>query len=282
MTNIKKISISLAVSLGLATTAIAGMYTVQNGDTVGKIVQKLGFKSIKEAGIIVPSGDLSMIYVGDKITYSGSSFVTEESLGLRKTDLYTEDTTTGDKTMYGKEYTGSGYKIKRAFQDAPPMIPHDIEGMLPITINSNQCMDCHNPKSASEMGMGATPVPISHMTNFRPLTTMSADGTIVKNGKKINNTSSDTLEHVTTKSTGEKLSGARFSCTLCHAPQSTGKLVVGNTFEAVYSDKDGASKSSWVGTRLTDSLETLGKNSTITEADRKNAHSAAGYLDNKH
>lgn len=212
----------------------------------------------------------------------GKALITEKSLGLRKTDLYTEDTTTGDKTMYGKEYTGSGYKIKRAFQDAPPMIPHDIEGMLPITINSNQCMGCHNPKSASEMGMGATPVPISHMTNFRPMTTMSADGTIVKNGKKIDNTSSDTLEHVTVKSTGGKLTGARFSCTQCHTPQSTGKLVVENTFEAVYSDKDGSSKSRWMGNRVVDALETNGKNSTITEADQKNAHSPAGYLNNKH
>ena len=59
--------------------------------------------------------------------------ISEESLGLRKTDLYTESTTTGDKTMYGTGYAGSGYKIKRAFQDAPPMIPHDTEGMLPIT-----------------------------------------------------------------------------------------------------------------------------------------------------
>ncbi len=279
MTNIKKISISLAVSLGLATTAIAGMYTVKDGDTVGKIVNKLGFKSIKEAGITVPSGNLSMIYVGDKITYTGSSFVTEESLGLRKTDLYTESTTTGDKTMYGTGYAGSGYKIKRAFQDAPPMIPHDTEGMLPITISNNQCTSCHAPEVASSMG--ALPYPVSHMTDFRPATKMQGDK-ITKNGTAIDNTSSDTLDHVTVKLTGGKLTGARFNCTQCHAPQSTGKLVVENTFEAVYSDKDGSSKSSWMGTRLVDALETNGKNSTITDADQKNAHSAAGYLDNKH
>jgi len=280
MKNIKKISTSLIVALGLATTATAGMYTVQDGDTVGKIVEKLGFKSIKEAGITVPSGDLMKIYVGDKITYTGSSFVTEESLGLRKTDLYTEDTTTGDKTMYGTGYAGSGYKIKRAFQDAPPMIPHDTEGMLPITISNNQCTSCHAPEVASSMG--ALPYPVSHMTDFRPMTKMSKDGQIVKNGKVIENTSSDKLEHVTLNTTDGKLIGARFNCTQCHAPQSTGKLVVENTFEPVYSDTDGASKSSWQGTRLTDALETVGENSTITEADQKNEHSAAGYLDNKH
>jgi cytochrome c-type protein NapB len=255
------------------------MYTVKDGDTVGKIVNKLGFKSIKEAGITVPSGNLSMIYVGDKITYTGSSFVTEESLGLRKTDLYTEDTTTGDKTMYTKGYAGSGYKIERAFQDAPPMIPHDTEGMLPITISNNQCTSCHAPEVAASMG--ALPYPVSHMTDFRPATKMQGDK-ITKNGTAIDNTSSDTLDHVTVKLTGGKLTGARFNCTQCHAPQSTGKLVVENTFEPVFSDKDGSSKSSWMGNRLVDALDTNGKNSTITDADQKNEHSAAGYLDNKH
>jgi len=280
MKNIKKISMGLCVALGLATTATAGMYTVKDGDTIGKIIKKLGFTSIKEAKVTVPSGDLSLIYIGDKITYAGENFVTEESLGLRKTNLYTEDTTTGDKTMYGTQYAGSGYKIKRAFQDAPPMIPHDVEGLLPITINNNQCVSCHAPEVAPSMG--ALPYPKSHMTDFRPTTSMSKSGKIVKNGKEIDNTSSDTLEYVTVKDTNGKLAGARFSCTQCHAPQSTGKLAVENTFEAVYSDKDGDTKSAWVGTRLTDDLETIGKDSKITEADQKNEHSAAGYLDNKH
>jgi cytochrome c-type protein NapB len=272
MRNIKKISISLSLALGLATTATAGMYTVQSGDTVGQIATKLGFKSIKDAGMTVPSGNLAVIYVGDKITYSGSSTVTEESLGLRKTDIYTEDTTTGDKTMYGTGYAGSGYKIKRAFQDAPPMIPHDTDGMLPITISSNQCTSCHAPEVASSMG--ALPYPVSHMTDFRPSHKFD--------GKTFTKAVDNMKNEVSIKSTGDKLAGARFNCTQCHAPQSTGKLAVENTFEAVYSNKDGASKSSWVGTRLTNDLDTNGKNSSITEADQKNEHSAAGYLDTKH
>jgi cytochrome c-type protein NapB len=198
--------------------------------------------------------------------------ISEESLGLRKTDLYSESTTTGDKTMYGTEYAGSGYKIKRAFQDAPPMIPHDTEGLLPITINNNQCVSCHMPEVA--VSMGATPLPKSHFKNFRP--THKYDGKLFT--KSIDNMKNE----VSIKSTGDKLSGARFNCTQCHAPQSTGKLAVENTFKAVYSDKDGDSKSNWTGSRLTDDLNTNGKNSQITDADYKNQHSAAGYLDNKH
>ena len=281
MKNIKKISISLAITLGLTTSAIAaGVYTVQSGDTIGKIVQKLGFTSIKDADITVPSGNLSVIYVGDKITYTGTPVITEESLGLRKTNLYTESTTESDKTEYSKSYAGSGHKFARAFQDAPPMIPHDTEGMLPITIDNNQCVGCHAPEVAPSMG--ALPYPASHMTNFRPKTTLDENGKVEKNGEVIKNTSSDTLEYVTIQKVEGKLIGARFNCSQCHAPQSQGKLAVENTFTPVFSNKDGATKSSWVGTRLTDSLKTNGKNSTITEEDQKNEHSAAGYLNNSH
>ncbi|MDX9757407.1 MAG: nitrate reductase cytochrome c-type subunit, partial [Sulfurimonas sp.] len=58
--------------------------------------------------------------------------VSEESLGLRNTDLYTEDATIADKTEYRTAQATTSSRIKRAFQDAPPMIPHDTTGMLPI------------------------------------------------------------------------------------------------------------------------------------------------------
>jgi len=101
--------------------------------------------------------------------------VTEISLGLRKTDLYSETTETyGDAAHYSKQAAGTSTKIKRAFQDAPPMIPHDVKDMLPITINNNQCIACHDPMVAKDMG--ATPYPTSHMINFRPTHNISADG----------------------------------------------------------------------------------------------------------
>lgn len=184
-----------------------------------------------------------------------SETVSEESLGLRKTDLYSETLVTPDKTEYSTEYAGSGKFIDRAFQDAPPMIPHDVEGMLPIQINNNQCTGCHMPEVAA--AMGATAVPKSHLTNFRPKTALAKDGTITKNGKKIENTSSEKLEYVTLKSV-DNLVGARFNCTLCHAPQSKGEIVK-NTFEPEYTSPDGAKKSHWSGTKLTEGLDTLAK-----------------------
>jgi len=180
--------------------------------------------------------------------------VTEESLGLRKTDIYTEKAEThGDETKYSTNYAGSGNTIKRAFQDAPPMIPHDTTGMFPIKINNNQCVGCHMPAVAPSMG--ATPLPTSHFTDFRPVTKMNEAGKMTKNGKVLANTTSASMSDISIKSTGEKLVGARFNCSLCHAPQSEG-LAVKNTFEADFTSSDGASKSSWTGTKLMEGLDT--------------------------
>lgn len=182
-----------------------------------------------------------------------SKMVSEESLGLRKVDLYSENVVTPDETKYSKEYAGSGKTIARAFQDAPPMIPHDTEGMLPITIDNNQCVGCHMPEVA--VGMNATPIPVSHFTNFRPKTSIDKNGQVVKNGKVITNTSSEKMANVTIKKM-DTLAGARFNCSLCHAPQSEGQLV-GNTFSPEFTSKDGASKSSWQGSKLTEGLDTI-------------------------
>lgn len=182
-----------------------------------------------------------------------TKLVSEESLGLRKVDIYNENTVTPEATNYSKEYAGSGNTIARAFQDAPPMIPHDIEGMLPITANNNQCIGCHTPEVASSMN--ATPIPKSHFTNFRPNTTLNSEGKIVKNGKVIVNTSTEERTDISIKKM-DTLVNARFYCSQCHAPQSEGQLVE-NTFSPDFTSKDGASKSSWSGSKLTEGLDTI-------------------------
>ena len=126
--------------------------------------------------------------------------------------------TAGEETKYGKATAGTSTKIARAFQDAPPMIPHDVEGMLPITIKDNQCVSCHAPEVAPSMG--ALPYPKSHMTDFRPKTGMASNGKITKDGREVDNTSSDKLAYVSIKDNAGRLTGARFNCSQCHAPQS--------------------------------------------------------------
>ncbi len=166
--------------------------------------------------------------------------VTEESLGLRKTNLYVEqDDTAGEITDYSKVEAGKSEKFERAFENAPPMIPHNTDGMLPIKIGNNACTGCHLPEVAADMK--ATPIPASHFASFRPNTAIGADGRITKEGAGVNNTSDfKTVIHKLTK-----LSSARFNCTQCHAPQSTQAPLVGNTFTPDFS-KNGAKKSNLI------------------------------------
>jgi len=198
-----------------------------------------------------------------------SKSVSEESLGLRKTNLYVEQAEThGDRTVYSKAGAGSSKTIKRAFQDAPPMIPHDVEGMVPIKIGNNACTGCHTPAVA--VSMGATPIPESHFVNFRPnhnfdgkQFTKSVDN--YKNEKSITKTS--------------KLQGARYNCTQCHASQSMETEAPANTFEADFTSKDGASKSSWNGSAFEYGLNTVDGKNYVTSDDIANKNSKAGSLD---
>jgi len=193
--------------------------------------------------------------------------VSEESLGLRKTDIYQEDDTTASKTEYRSASAGTSTKIKRAFQDAPPMIPHDVTDFLPITRTNNACVGCHAPDIAP--AMGATPIPPSHYLDMRPR--HICDG--VKFKKSIDNTKNETdVKRLT------HLSQARFNCSQCHAPQSQGNPSVENLFEASYTTKGGEFKSSWDEVVL-DDLDTVGEDSRITAEDLDNKDSAAGHLD---
>ena len=69
--------------------------------------------------------------------------------------------------------------------------------------------------------------------------------------KSIDNMKNETAIHQT-----DTLVNARFNCSQCHAPQSEGQLV-GNTFSPDFTSKDGASKSSWNGSKLTEGLDTI-------------------------
>jgi len=184
----------------------------------------------------VEAEELKPVDVSEKVVAS----VTEESLGLRKVDLYSEDTTKPEATQYIKAAAGSSKRFDRAFENAPPMIPHDVEGMLPIKIGNNACTGCHMPDVAPSMK--ATPIPPSHFTSFRPVTALAADGKITKEGSAINNTSDfKTVAHKL-----NKLSTARFNCSQCHAPQSDTKPLVGNTFTPDFKSANGKKRSNLI------------------------------------
>jgi cytochrome c-type protein NapB len=154
--------------------------------------------------------------------------VTEEALGLRKVDLYSEDKAEPAKTDYSRPAPGESQKFERAFLNAPPMIPHSVEGLLPITKDNNQCLSCHMPEAAK--GVGATPIPESHFTNFRPTTVMK-DGNVVKEGKVVGKDIGNTSDIKVAEAKHLKtLYQGRFNCSQCHAPQAKVDTAVANTF----------------------------------------------------
>lgn len=168
-------------------------------------------------------------------TLSSKKSMSEESLGLRKTDLYHEDNTTGDKADYDRPAPGASTKFERAFKDAPPMIPHSVEGLLPITKMNNQCLGCHLPEVASSVG--STPIPATHFTNYRPDTTLK-ESMVLKEGQVLGVTMANTSDIVVADAKkGDTLYQGRFNCTQCHAPQSKSKTAVANTFRPDFANK---------------------------------------------
>jgi len=197
--------------------------------------------------------------------------ITEEQLSYRNTSLYTEADTAVKASQYSTDGAGTSKVIKRAFQDAPPMIPHDTTGMLPITRkDGNQCINCHMPEVASSMG--ATAIPASHFLNMRPKNKV-VNGTFKPEG--------DVLQNTTSVKKGNTLYAGRWNCSQCHAPQSNAKLITENSFQADFLSKDGAFKSHW-DEQVKKSLDTVGKDSSVTAEDIANKNSQAGESVFKH
>ena len=181
------------------------------------------------------------------IAANTKNVIDDESIGLRKVDLLSEEKAAPDETKYGTSQPMSGYKIDRAYQNAPPMIPHDVEGMLNITRDNNACIGCHDAAVAESMG--ATPIPKSHYIDFRPKHKLE--------GEKFVKSTDDMKNEVSIKPI-DTISNARFNCNACHAPQSTGDIAVENTFKPDFTREDGQHKSTWHEV-LTDDLDTLKK-----------------------
>jgi len=176
---------------------------------------------------------------------------------------------------------GAAPKFERAFVNAPPMIPHSVDGLLPITKSNNACLGCHMPDKAK--AVGATPIPATHFMDYRPKTVYK-DGELVKEGKvvglkgDIGNVGDIKLAKAKKL---KHLYQGRFNCSQCHAPQTTGTLAVNSTFEANYTREDGETKSSWDDVIL-DELDTVGPDSAVTATDLKNENSPAGHLEGGH
>jgi len=178
---------------------------------------------------------LSVVAVAS-LAYAGGT-ISEEQLSYRNSNLYSEKNNPVPEVKFDAPPPGASKKIERAYDNAPPLIPHSVKGLLPITAKNNACLGCHMPAAAK--GVGATPIPESHFVNFRPKTKVDKSGKIIKEGKVIKNTSDIKVVQHKQKT----LYQGRFNCSQCHVPQSSAKLLVKNNFKPDYQSADAKNKS---------------------------------------
>ncbi len=178
---------------------------------------------------------LSLVAIASLAYASGT--ISEESLGLRKTNLYSESKTAPSAVKYNAPAPGAAKTLQRSYDNAPPLIPHSVDGLLPITAKNNACLGCHMPAAAK--GVGATPIPPSHFVDFRPSTKVDKKGDIIKDGKVIKNTSDvKVVEHKQ-----KTLYQGRYNCSQCHVPQANVKPLVKNNFKPDYQSSSAKKKS---------------------------------------
>lgn len=127
---------------------------------------------------------------------AGTGEIQDSQLGLSKTSVKSEPI--GGAYGYTGKDAGENARLPRPFAGAPPLIPHSVEGLLPITQDSNACVLCHGtPGPPSEV---PPPAPPSHFVDNRNAPDVSRD----------------------------EVAGARWMCTSCHVPQTDAPLLVGN------------------------------------------------------
>ncbi len=95
---------------------------------------------------------------------------------------------------YGDQRPGQSQRLPREFEGAPPLIPHAIRGLTPITAKNNACVRCHGRAGATT---GPPPASASHFVDMREAPGVARP----------------------------QVAGARWNCTACHVPQTNAPLV---------------------------------------------------------
>ena len=166
-----------------------------------------------------------------KLGKGGDGFGEKYDVAISDTQAGLYDASIEDNTYidlgvsYENNATGTSTLYERSFENAPPLISHDTEGMYPITADMNMCLTCHGKEEAAALKADQPnnkPAPASHYFNIR--------------------TEADTGD-VGKASTGDIVSNDRYNCDQCHVAQTNAKPVVRNLFQAGFSS-DAAKKAS--------------------------------------
>jgi cytochrome c-type protein NapB len=117
---------------------------------------------------------------------------------LRGADTAAQDQAPAEKELLGKR-PGRQPLVARTFDEQPPLIPHALQNFDEITLEDNQCLECHD--AANYKSKAAPMIGKSHLLTGA-------------------NVPANTLDH------------RRWFCNQCHVPQYDASPLVDNEFLA--------------------------------------------------
>lgn len=124
--------------------------------------------------------------------------LTEEQMGLSRTSVTADPDPATFEYRQADPYSGG--VLPRAYNGAPPQVPHSLDGLVPITRDTNACVSCHQqPAQVGKKKVKGEPtaLPATHYADVR----------------------------------NNALNMKRYNCTQCHTPQADVSNLVGNTFK---------------------------------------------------
>ena len=125
--------------------------------------------------------------------------IPDRDLGLGQSSVF--EVSSPDLVAGNDSAPGEHAPIARFQPEAPPLVPHGVTDWLPITLDSNSCIDCHQV-DVKEEGE-PTPIPPSHFIDLRRQPDQMGDSVV----------------------------GSRWNCIACHVSVSDAPLLVENEFE---------------------------------------------------
>jgi nitrate reductase (cytochrome), electron transfer subunit len=107
--------------------------------------------------LILIAGLAAAMAVSHPVQGQAGKPVDDASLGLAKGSVF--DTATPQPfVLDGKGAQGAA----RAAYGAPPLVPHAVDEYLPIGVDSNDCVDCHDKPGAKKAKRRPVAIPATH------------------------------------------------------------------------------------------------------------------------
>ncbi len=171
--------------------------------------------------LIGMSAAVALLFAAGCAAANSGNVVTEDQLSYGSKG-------TPPKVEYSKAAPGTSKRLPRSYENAPPLIPHSIDGLVPITLKNNACLGCHMPSVAKSMG--ATPMPPTHFKDFFFATKKK----LIK--QKLYEDVIAYKARLTLMAKKEDIAPQRYNCVQCHVPQANAKPLVANTFKPDFRD----------------------------------------------